>query len=108
MNLRLAAGLVTLSACETGLGRLENGEGVVGTTRAFMAAGAQSVLVSLWPVNDRSTAELMALFYRRVLRGRAARGMALAAAKRALIASRATRAPFYWAPFVLVGQAGNP
>jgi CHAT domain-containing protein len=104
-SLKLAAGLVTLSACETGLGRLENGEGVVGLARAFMLAGAQSVLVSLWPVNDRSTAALMRAFYARALAPGGTRAAALAAAKRELLRSPATRSPFYWAPFVLSGQA---
>lgn len=107
LGMRLGAGLVTLSACETGLGRLESGEGVIGLSRAFLAAGAQSVVVSLWPVNDRSTAELMAAFYRRALDGRTPRDQALAAAKRSMLASGETRAPFYWAPFILVGRAGE-
>lgn len=106
-GLRLAAGLVTLSACETGLGRLERGEGVVGLTRGFLAAGARSVVVSLWKVNDRSTARLMERFYARLLGKRAARADALAAAKRALLAEPETRSPFHWAPFVLVGESGR-
>src|SRR5262249_44638406 len=66
-NLRLGAPLVMLSACETGLGREKRGEGVIGLTRAFMYAGAPTVGVSLWSVADRSTAELMIDFYKRLL-----------------------------------------
>jgi CHAT domain-containing protein len=105
-TMRLTAALVTLSACETGLGRLERGEGVVGLTRAFLGAGAGSVVVSLWSVNDVSTAMLMNSFYRELLANGAARDVALARAKRALIARAETRAPFHWAPFVLVGENG--
>jgi CHAT domain-containing protein len=105
-DLKLAAGLVTLSACETGLGRIESGEGVIGLSRAFMGAGAHSVMVSLWPVNDRSTADLMSRFYRRALDGKTSRDDALASAKRALLASADMRAPFHWAPFVLIGASG--
>ncbi len=104
MKLELSADLVTLSACETGLGRLESGEGVLGLSRAFLAAGARSVAVSLWPVNDRSTARLMAAFYRGMLGRGEPRAEALARAKRELIAAADTRAPFYWAPFVLIGR----
>ena len=107
LALKLGAGLVTLSACETGLGRLERGEGVVGLTRAFLAAGAQSVMMSLWKVNDRSTALLMERFYRGLLKDGAPGAAALAQAKRALLRSAETRSPFYWAPFVLAGSAGR-
>jgi CHAT domain-containing protein len=106
LNLRLGAELVTLSACETGVGRLERGEGVLGLARAFLAAGARSVVVSLWKVNDRSTALLMERFYRPLLGRGTPREQALAQAKRALLADRRTRSPFYWAPFVLVGASG--
>ena len=107
LALRLRAGLVTLSACETGAGRLERGEGVVGLARALMAAGAQSVLVSLWSVNDRSTAELMRAFYSPLLTRGVSRSLALAEAKRAMLRSAETRSPFQWAPFVLIGSPGT-
>src|SRR5207249_289422 len=107
LGLRLHAELVTLSACETGLGRLERGEGVMGLTRAFLAAGARSVVVSLWRVNDRSTALLMEGFYRALLPPHLPREEALAEAKRALLAAAETRSPYYWAPFVLVGGGGK-
>ncbi len=107
MGLKLTAGLVTLSACETGLGRLERGEGVIGFSRALLAAGARSVVVSLWSVNDRSTATLTRRFYSPLLTRNAPRAVALAEAKRALIANAATRSPFYSAPFVLIGSPGK-
>lgn len=105
-GLELRADLVTLSACETGLGRLERGEGVVGLTRAFVAAGARSVVVSLWRVNDRSSSQLMERFYRELIAKRRPRDRALAEARRALMRSDATRSPFHWAAFVLVGETG--
>jgi len=103
---RLSADLVTLSACETGLGRLERGEGVMGLARSCLAAGARSVVVSLWKVNDRSSALLMERFYRQLLTRGMPRERALAQAKRALIADPQTRSPFHWAPFVLIGASG--
>ena len=69
-NLRLGAPLVMLSACETGLGKEKRGEGVMGLTRAFMYAGAPTVGVSLWSVADKSTADLMTDFYKRLLTNR--------------------------------------
>src|SRR5437867_10111039 len=66
-NLKLGSPLVMLSACETGLGKEKRGEGVMGLTRAFMYAGAPTIGVSLWSVADRSTADLMTDFYKRLL-----------------------------------------
>jgi CHAT domain-containing protein len=104
-NLKLGAPLVMLSACETGLGKEKKGEGVIGLTRAFMYAGAPTVGVSLWSVADRSTADLMTDLYKRMLTGQ---GMSAVAAKRAaqqsMITGKKYSAPFYWAPFVLVGE----
>ncbi len=108
MRLRLNADLVTLSACQTGLGQLLAGEGVMGLTRAFLYAGAQSVVVSLWNVNDSATAELMKTFYRELSRG-TPREEALRRAKLSLIrgSQAAWRHPYYWAPFIFVGQRGK-
>ncbi len=109
-NLRLGSPLVMLSACETGLGKEKRGEGVMGLTRAFMYAGAPTVGVSLWSVADKSTAELMTDFYKRLLASPAnsSPGVSASAAMRdaqlAMISGRKYSAPFYWAPFVLVGD----
>lgn len=105
-NLRLGAPLVMLSACETGLGKEKRGEGVIGLTRAFMYAGAPTVGVSLWSVADRSTADLMTDFYKRLLAKTdpLAPSAALRAAQQNMIAGKKYSAPFYWAPFVLIGD----
>jgi CHAT domain-containing protein len=104
-NLRLGAPLVMLSACETGLGKEKRGEGVMGLTRAFMYAGAPTVGVSLWSVADKSTAELMTEFYKRLLASDSASPSAsLRAAQIGMIDGKKYSAPFYWAPFVLVGD----
>jgi CHAT domain-containing protein/tetratricopeptide (TPR) repeat protein len=104
-NLRLGAQLVMLSACETGLGKEKRGEGVIGLTRAFLYAGAPSVGVSLWSVADRSTADLMSDFYKRLLtKQQPTPPAAMRAAQQQMIAGKKYSAPFYWAPFVLVGD----
>jgi CHAT domain-containing protein/predicted negative regulator of RcsB-dependent stress response len=109
-NLRLGSPLVMLSACETGLGKEKRGEGVMGLTRAFLYAGAPTVGVSLWSVADKSTADLMTDFYKRLLSspGAASIGGSPSAAMRdaqlAMISGKKYSAPFYWAPFVLVGD----
>lgn len=100
-QLRLAAELVVLSACQTGLGREVWGEELIGLSRAFFAAGAPTVVVSLWRVADRSTATLMVEFYRGLLDGRGPME-ALARAKRRL--REAGRHPYYWAPFIVIGE----
>jgi CHAT domain-containing protein len=105
-NLRLGSPLVMLSACETGLGKEKRGEGVMGLTRAFMYAGAPTVGVSLWSVADKSTADLMTDFYKRLLstsESTTSSG-ALRGAQLAMISGKKYSAPFYWAPFVLVGD----
>jgi CHAT domain-containing protein len=104
-DLDLAANLVVLSACETG-GKEVTGEGLVGLTRAFLYAGAPSVAVSLWPVADNSSADLMVRFYRELART-ADKAGALRRSKLALIAEPDLAHPFYWSSFVLVGDPGR-
>jgi len=110
-NLKLNSDLVTLGACETGLGKLSRGEGLIGLTRAFMYAGAPSVVVSLWSV-DESTAELMTYFYQNLKDGMM-KAEALRQAKLKMLSSRGKfttekefsfAQPYLWAPFVLVGE----
>ena len=106
-NLRLGSPLVMLSACETGLGKERRGEGVIGLTRAFMYAGAPTVGVSLWSVADRSTADLMTDFYKRLLTvgtSDTSPSSAMRGAQLSMISGKKYSAPFYWAPFVLVGD----
>ena len=104
-NLRLGSPLVMLSACETGLGKEKRGEGVMGLTRAFMYAGAPTVGVSLWSVADKSTADLMTDFYRRLFSADATSpSSAMRGAQLSMISGKKYSAPFYWAPFVLVGD----
>jgi CHAT domain-containing protein len=102
-KVRLKADLVVLSACETGLGEETRHEGIVGLTRAFQYAGAKSVLVSLWSIADASTARLMGEFYRHLKAG-VTKDEALRRAQVALLRSKSYTHPFYWAPFVLVGD----
>jgi CHAT domain-containing protein len=104
-NLHLGSPLVMLSACETGLGREKRGEGVMGLTRAFMYAGAPTVGVSLWSVADKSTADLMTDFYKRLFASdNVSPSAAMRDAQLAMIAGKKFSAPFFWAPFVLVGD----
>jgi CHAT domain-containing protein/tetratricopeptide (TPR) repeat protein len=103
-SLRLDADLVTLSACDTGLGKEMGGEGLVGLVRAFQYAGARSVLASLWSVEDASTAELMKRFYGYLQKGRS-KDEALRAAQVDLIRSKSGSShPFHWAAFELFGD----
>jgi CHAT domain-containing protein len=103
-NLDLPAELVTLSAGETGLGKLTKGEGLVGLPRSFMYAGAARVVVSLWGVSDRATAELMEKFYRRMLVNGERPAAALRAAQVEMWRDKRWEAPYYWAAFTLQGE----
>jgi CHAT domain-containing protein/Tfp pilus assembly protein PilF len=104
-KVRIDADLVTLSACETGLGKEMGGEGLVGLTRAFQYAGARSVLASLWSVADESTAELMKRFYGYLKSGKN-KDEALRQAQLDLIKDPSARYshPFHWAAFELIGD----
>lgn len=100
-NLNLNAGLVTLSACETGLGKISKGEGIIGLSRALVYAGAENIVVSLWQVADQSTSDLMTDFYQQL--GAEDYSVALRKAKLNLLQTEYSH-PFYWAPFILIGN----
>ncbi len=103
-NLNLPAELVVLSACQTGLGKEIKGEGLVGLTRGFMYAGAARVVVSLWNVNDRATAGLMAKFYQKMLKENQRPAAALRAAQVEMLKQKRWQSPYYWSAFVLQGE----
>jgi CHAT domain-containing protein len=95
--------LVVLSACETGLGDVANGEGVYGLRRAFVTAGAESQMMSLWKVDDYGTSELMSLYYKRLLHGEG-RSEALRQVQLEMMQAPAYQHPFYWASFTFSGD----
>ena len=102
-NLNLNADLVVLSACESGLGKVIKGEGIMGLTRGFIYSGAKNIIVSLWQVADKSTSELMIEFYKNVLNGDSY-SSALRKAKLRLIKSEKYAYPLEWSPFILIGR----
>ena len=103
-NLKLAADLVVLSACETGLAEQVKGEGLVGLTRGFLYAGSSRVLVSLWKVDDAATAAFMQHFYNALLLRRLPPSQALVSAQQQLRSFPGWSSPYYWGAFVLQGE----
>jgi CHAT domain-containing protein len=102
-NLKLSADLVVLSACESALGQDLSSEGIIGLPRAFLHAGAKSVIASLWKVNDQATAKLMADLYARIERGETP-SSALRSAQLDMVNDDQWSKPYYWAAFVLQGD----
>jgi CHAT domain-containing protein len=98
--------LVVLSACDTGVGEVKTGEGVYGLRRAFVLAGTESLVMSLWPVSDYVTRELMAGYYKGLKRG-GGRGEALRQVQLALLKRQDRQHPFYWASFIQAGEWAN-
>jgi CHAT domain-containing protein/Tfp pilus assembly protein PilF len=103
-NLNLNADLVVLSACQTALGKEVRGEGLIGLTRGFMYAGSPRVVASLWKVDDVATAELMRIFYQKMLKEEMRPAAALRAAKIEMRKQKRWSAPFYWAAFEIQGE----
>jgi tetratricopeptide (TPR) repeat protein len=99
----LDARLVFISGCESARGRVIRGEGIQGLSTAFLAAGARTVVATLWPVEDRATARFVTSFYNGLAHGQSA-GEALREAKLQVARSRRYRDPSYWAGFVLIGE----
>ncbi|MDA3954743.1 MAG: CHAT domain-containing protein [Bacteroidales bacterium] len=106
-NLKLNADLTVLSACETGLGKIKKGEGLIGLTRALLYAGSKNIIVSLWKVADDSTSDLMIDFYKNLLEEEQEKqefSQALQQAKLKMIDEGKYAHPFYWSPFILIGK----
>ena len=102
--LNLNADLVVLSACQTGLGKLIRGEGMIGLSRSFMYAGTTSLVVSLWSVSDISTSILIQRYYEQLIRKGLSKADALQKAQISMIKDEQYAHPFFWAPFVLTGD----
>ena len=98
--------LVALSACDTGLGEVRNGEGVYGLRRAFVLAGTETLVMSLWPVSDYVTRELMTAYYKGLQQG-LGRGEALRRVKLDMLKRKERQHPFYWASFIQSGEWAN-
>ncbi len=108
IRLRLNAELTTLSACDTGVGKLQGQEGISNLVEAFLVAGSKSVVASLWSADDTSASALMERFYQRLAQGENA-SSALRNAKLDLLAKYGDQlSPFYWAAFITVGETSAP
>jgi CHAT domain-containing protein len=107
LSMQLDRPTIVLSACESALGRLEKGEGVVGLTRSFLAAGSRGVIASLWPVSDESTAMLMDQFYK-AMWTKSSAAESMRRARNSLLESEQWSHPYFWAPFVVIGTEKLP
>jgi CHAT domain-containing protein len=96
--------LVVLSACDTGRGALSSGQGVYGLRRSFLVAGAETLVTSLWPVSDMETGDLMISYYQKLVKQKQARVAAMEEAMGQMKQKHAH--PYYWAPFIVIGQDG--
>lgn len=106
IRLHFNADLVTLSACNTGLGKIEGEEGVTNLVEAFLVSGARAVVASLWSVDDTYTGKLMERFYTHIAEGQP-KATALRQAKLDLLARDGSVSPYYWGAFVLAGEGGT-
>jgi CHAT domain-containing protein len=108
IRLHLNADLTTLSACDTGVGKLQGQEGISNLVEAFLVAGSKSVVASLWSADDTSASALMERFYQRLAKGESA-SSALRNAKLDMLAKYGDQlSPFYWAGFITVGESSTP
>lgn len=103
-ELQLNCSLVTLSACETGVSKVLSGDELIGLVRGFLFAGAPSLLVSLWSVDDQSTSELMTRFYEGYISNGESKSAALRQSMLRVKTNESTSHPYFWAPFCLIGE----
>lgn len=103
-NLKFNAQLVTLSACQTGLGKISKGEGMIGLSRALLYAGAENIMVSLWKVSDESTQQYMTLFYTYFTQNSTSNFSYDAQQAKIKMIQSANSRPYYWSAFILIGK----
>ena len=104
LDLNIECDFINLSACETGLGKIAGGEGIVGLTQSFLLAGANGISVSLWSVADESTKDFMIGVYKLVNEKKFGYKEAIIEMKRRFIADKKWDSPYFWAPFVYYGR----
>jgi len=102
-NLDVPADLVVLSSCESGVGKLSEGEGMLGLNRSFVYAGVPNVIFSLWKINDKTSSDFMIDFYRNLLAGKSY-AEALRAVKLKMIKTESLASPNLWSGFLLIGR----
>lgn len=103
VSLKISPELITLSSCQTAIGKEKRGEGVIGLARAFFYSGAKRVISTLWSVNDESTSELMIKFYKNINKGLPP-SLALRQAQLEMLKTSKYKSPYYWAPFQIQGE----
>jgi CHAT domain-containing protein len=103
-NMNIKADLLVLSACGTGLNEQKPGDELIGLTRAFLYSGTRSIMVSLWPVCADSTLKLMESFYNKMKDEKMSKAEALQKAQIDMLHNEQYRHPYYWAPFMLIGD----
>ncbi len=103
-ELDLNADMVVLSACETGIGEMQRGEGIISLARGFSYAGAKSIITTLWSVNDQQTSEIMSYFYANIKDGKQSKDAALRKAKLEYIENSTSPEPYFWAAFIPIGD----
>ena len=103
LTLDLPTELVVLSACETGIGAIQKGEGIVSVGKGCSYAGAKSILSTLWTINDNSTSKLIPLFFKELYQ-EASKGRALQAAKKTFIKQSRDAHPYYWSGCLIYGD----
>ena len=102
-QLELNRSVIVLSSCNSGLGKNITGEGIYGLSRSFLLAGARSLVVSLWPIDDKISAHAFEHFYQNIIEGKSVSN-SLFDTRRWMIQETIFKHPYYWAPFVLIGD----
>lgn len=103
-SMNIKANLLVLSACETGFNEQKPGDELIGLTRAFLYSGTKSIMVSLWRVNVVSTLKLMESFYKKIKNEKMSKAEALQKAQIEMMRDEQYFHPYYWAPFILIGD----